>query len=106
MSAAASLLQSPEGKQLEVRRDPLKTLLNAQVGEQVQQLLSLCAQEPLAALQLSNAYLNYKRHIVPVLDRGLIAMSIPDKPQSRLPRYRLTAQGRALLATLQTQEKP
>ena len=63
-------------------------------------------QELLAALQLSNAYLNYKRHIVPLLERGLIAMTLPDKPQSRLQRYRLTAQGRALLATLQTQKKP
>lgn len=55
---------------------------------------------------MSNAYLNYKRHIVPVLESGLIAMTLPDKPQSRLQRYRLTAQGRALLATLQTQENP
>lgn len=91
---------------------PASEQVGEQVGAQVQQLLSLCAQEPrtkqelLAALQLSNAYLNYKRHIVPVLDRGLIAMTLPDKPQSRLQRYRLTPQGRALLATLQTQENP
>lgn len=91
---------------------PASAQVSEQVSAQVQQLLSLCAQEPrtkqelLAALQLSNAYLNYKRHIVPVLDRGLIAMTLPDKPQSRLQRYRLTAQGRALLATLQTQETP
>lgn len=64
------------------------------------------AQELLAALQLSNAYLNYKRHIVPLLERGLIAMTIPDKPQSRLQRYRLTPEGRALLAAVQTTETP
>ena len=86
--------------------------VSEQVDAQVQQLLALCAQEPrtkqelLAALHLSNAYLNYKRHIVPVLESGLIAMTLPDKPQSRLQRYRLTPQGRALLATLQTQKKP
>ena len=86
--------------------------VSEQVDAQVRQLLSLCAQEPrtkqelLAALHLSNAYLNYKRHIVPVLESGLIAMTLPDKPQSRLQRYRLTAQGRALLAALQTQENP
>ena len=55
---------------------------------------------------MSYAYLNYKRHIVPVPESGLIAMTLPDKPQSRLQRYRLTPQGRALLATLQTQKKP
>ena len=41
-----------------------------------------------------------------LLAQDLIAMTLPDKPQSRLQRYRLTAQGRALLAALQTQENP
>ena len=41
-----------------------------------------------------------------LLEQGLIAMTLPDKPQNRLQRYRLTPQGRALLATLQTQENP
>ncbi len=33
------------------------------------------------------------------MDAGLVEMTIPDKPQSRLQKYRLTAKGRALLAT-------
>ena len=91
---------------------------NAQVGEQVgeqvsgqvSKLLLHCSalprskQELLAMLSLSNAYLNYKRHIVPLLDQGLIAMTIPDKPQSRLQRYRITPQGQALLTALTTKE--
>ena len=87
---------------------------NAQVGEQVSEqvskLLLHCSalprskQELLAMLSLSNAYLNYKRHIVPLLDQGLIAMTIPDKPQSRLQRYRITPQGQALLTALTTKE--
>lgn len=55
-------------------------------------------------------YLNYKRHIVPLLDQGLLAMTLPDKPTSRLQRYRTTAQGQALLAQIAAdvaaQEKP
>ena len=33
----------------------------------------------------------------PLLDAGLVAMTLPDKPNSRLQKYRLTAKGRALL---------
>lgn len=40
-----------------------------------------------------NAYLR------PGLDAGLIAMTIPDKPRSRLQKYRLTVEGRAVLNT-------
>jgi hypothetical protein len=33
-------------------------------------------------------------------------MTIPEKPQSRLQRYRLTPQGQAQLTTLKTKETP
>ena len=85
---------------------------SAQVSEQVAKLLLHCAAQPrskqelLGMLGLSNAYLNYKRHIVPLLEQGLIAMTFPDKPQSRLQRYHLTPQGQALLAALSTKEAP
>lgn len=38
--------------------------------------------------------------------KGLIAMTIPHKPRSCLQRCRLTPQGRALLAALNTKENP
>ena len=83
-----------------------------QVSEQVIHMLQHCLtqsrtkQELLASIGLSNAYLNYKRHIVPLLEQGLIAMTLPEKPQSRLQRYRLTPQGQALLTALRTPESP
>jgi hypothetical protein len=39
-----------------------------------------------------------ERYINPALAGGLIEMTIPDKPNSRLQRYRLTAEGQAKLA--------
>ncbi len=34
----------------------------------------------------------------PLLDQGLLEMTIPDKPQSRLQSYRTTEAGRRVLA--------
>lgn len=42
----------------------------------------LSKQKLLAELGLSKAYLNYKRHIVPLLEQGLIAMKLPNKPKA------------------------
>jgi ATP-dependent DNA helicase RecG len=43
-------------------------------------------------MHFSNAYLN------PAIETGLLKMTIPDKPNSRLQRYRLTDAGKALRA--------
>lgn len=39
------------------------------------------------------------RDLKPALDAGLVAMALPDKPSSRLQRYRLTEHGSALKRT-------
>lgn len=77
--------------------------VGAAVSEQVMAILLACSREPtskvrlLEAAGLSNAYLNYKRHIQPLLAQGLLEMTLPDKPNSRLQKYCLTREGRRLL---------
>ena len=43
---------------------------------------------------------NYTRHVVPLVNRGLLAMTVPDKPRSKAQRYILTDEGRAYLRHL------
>ena len=48
-------------------------------------------------LKLKNADHFRKAYIFPALKDGWIEMTIPDKPQSRLQKYRLTAKGKTWL---------
>ena len=44
---------------------------------------------------------NFRRlYLLPALEAGLIEMTIPEKPNSRLQRYRLTDKGSVLLTVL------
>lgn len=139
MSAVASLLQQPEGKQRGFKRDlsspltALKTLVafaNSAGGGPLGDWGGRCApsrqrvqfagregthRQPdcrwhFAALARSLGHRSVSGELHKQIDRllaqSLITITRPDKPQSRLQRYRLTQQGRALLATLQTQENP
>ena len=57
--------------------------------EQLQKELHLSSQE------------NFRKlYLLPALQNGLVEMTIPDKPNSRLQKYRLTAKGKAVLASL------
>ncbi|MEI7910000.1 MAG: Fic family protein [Verrucomicrobiota bacterium] len=85
---------------------PIGEQVDEQLSEQVGLILKACAQGPrtkaqlLASAGLANAYLNYKRHIQPLLQAGLLEMTLPDKPTSRLQKYRLSPNGRARLQRL------
>ena len=40
---------------------------------------------------------NYEHHIVPLLEKGLLAMTLPDTPKSKNQKYVTTEKGRKLL---------
>jgi hypothetical protein len=54
-----------------------------------------------AALHLKARKSFRERYLQPALEAGLIHMTIPDKPNSRLQSYRLTPAGEAHLAARQ-----
>lgn len=53
--------------------------------------------EIFTAITLNGDSRAFKRHIEPLLDMGLIEMTVPDKPDSRLQNYRLTKAGKSKL---------
>ena len=73
------------------------------LSETNKKILAALAPEPLgrsallAALGYTQPTGNYKVAMGKLLQTGLIEYTIPDKPNSRLQQYRLTAQGKALL---------
>ncbi len=71
------------------------------VTPSVEQLLVMLAEEgPLSSadlrerLQLKDRTHFREHYTAPALEQGLIEYTIPDKPNSRLQRYRLTAAGK------------
>lgn len=75
-----------------------------QVAPQVGQLIKALDGEMLRselqqALGLKDRKSFSARYLKPALDAGLVEMTIPDKPSSRLQRYRLTTQGKELKRT-------
>jgi predicted HTH transcriptional regulator len=93
----------PSGAQVEAQE--------AQVEAQVElpgtdvALLKTCQQKPRTAqeLLLAAGYAkrtgNFKRSMDRLLSTGFLEMTIPEKPKSRLQKYRITAKGRAWLAS-------
>jgi ATP-dependent DNA helicase RecG len=57
----------------------------------------LSAADLVAVLELGTKTGAFKRSMKDLLEQGCIAYTIPDKPTSRLQKYRLTDEGRAWL---------
>jgi len=79
------------------------TTSTPQVTPQVGELLritqgEMSREELQTALGLADRKSFRERYLKPVLDDGLIEMTIPDNPGSRLQKYRLTDKGRQWLA--------
>lgn len=77
--------------------------VNPQVAPQVGELLAIIrgeiSREALqSALGLSDRKSFRERYLKPALAESLIEMTIPDKPNSRLQKYRLTDKGRQWVA--------
>jgi len=78
----------------------------AQSGAQSHQILktlqksALSINEVVAALQLRSKTGSLKRSFGDLLAEQFIEYTIPDKPNSRLQKYRLTQKGRAFIAQL------
>ena len=73
-----------------------------QVAEEIRRLLlvvrgEMTGRELQAALNLRGRVNFRQKYLTPALKAGLIAMTIPDKPNSRLQKYRLTEQGNDLI---------
>ena len=76
--------------------------LTPQVGRLLSVLRGEMSREALQqTLALQDRKSFRERYLKPALAEGLIEMSIPDKPNSRLQRYRLTDKGRTVLAQQQ-----
>ena len=79
----------------------------AQSGAQSTEIIRALGSGPLSAadlvdkLDLKSKTGAFKRSLQELLEKGLAEYTIPDKPNSRLQRYRLTKKGRNFLVTRQ-----
>lgn len=58
---------------------------------------TLSRKEIFAAIGIKGDSRSFKRNIEPLINEGLIEMTVPDKPNSKLQKYRLTDKGTATL---------
>jgi predicted HTH transcriptional regulator len=79
--------------------------VTGQVEQEVQRLLlilkgEMSRQELQDTLALKGRDNFEKRYLKPALDSGYIEYTVPEKPQSRMQKYRLTKKGQAVLKTV------
>lgn len=81
---------------------PVIDPVTGQVTDEVLKLIIIAGQEMtrtelMNKLELSSRANFVKLYLTPALEAGLIEMTIPDKPNSRLQKYRLTDIGNAVI---------
>jgi ATP-dependent DNA helicase RecG len=86
LSTTQSPTQSPTQS-----RDPVHRLLN------LLQTDEMSSRQLREALEIKHRPTFRKNYLHPAMDAGFIEYTIPDKPNSRLQKYRLTSAGRAAL---------
>lgn len=98
---------SPSGIGSYSATDPV----TGQVSQELKALLSvfqgeMSRMEIMEAMALTGRDNFRKLYLNPALAADLIEMTIPDKPNSRLQRYRLTPSGQQQVKQLKTQDRP
>ena len=84
------------------------TIPQTQSGDPIIQLIRILLQGPLSSgelrkqLSLKHRPTFRKNYLHPALKKGYIEMTIPDKPNSRLQKYRLTPNGKAVINAQRT----
>ena len=89
-----SLVSAPEEHKVEHQVEHQAELTDTQVKVlKTLEHQALSRKEIFTAIGLNGDSRSFKRHIEPLLEAGLLEMTVPDKPNSRLQKYRLTALG-------------
>lgn len=98
----------PRAKMTDQSQSPTQS--GAQSGAQSREALLALAEKPLSAnelvkkLGLRSKTGAFKRTVSELLNDSSIEYTIPDKPNSRLQKYRLTGAGKHLLTVMQDQK--
>jgi len=83
------------------KQESIQDLGTIEISEFQMIILKFCDQAKskgaiLNHIGLSNYYKNYKTHILPLIEKELLSMTLPQKPTSKNQKYRLTTKGKLL----------
>lgn len=87
----------------EIAHPDIEQLLRNNLGTHTVEILEMLSDAPLskneilAALGLTNQWRNKDRHIDPLLSTGWISFTLPEKPNDRSQKYKITPSGKRLL---------